>query len=107
MYQLIKIASEAAWFPPKRTTWGGKTADLAGFAHEVRKMRNLVHPGVWARERAGTTKFTKGAYDDIYEVFEVATSWLLHRVHKSLLKRMEADEMRRHHTEDPVGHRRP
>jgi hypothetical protein len=81
LYQLIKIAEELAWFPPKCVTWAGKRKTLAGFSHEVRELRNFVDPGKWAREHPDTTKFTKYAYDAVYEVFDVATGWLLHRVH--------------------------
>lgn len=86
--QLINIADELAWFPPKRITWAGKRATLAGFSHEIRKVRNFVHPGVWARERSTPHRFTKGVYEVVYEVFDVANSWLLHRVEQSLLKTM-------------------
>jgi hypothetical protein len=89
LYHLIKIAEELAWFPPQRVTWGGKRKTLAGLSHEVRELRNFVHPGKWAREHPNTTKFGKGVYDAVYEVFEVATDWLLHRVHESLRAHMK------------------
>jgi len=89
LFQLINIADEIAWFPSKRITWGGEKDTLAGFSHEIRKMRNRVHPGEWARERPVPLKFTKKVYEIIYEVNEVAISWLLHRVEKSLLSVME------------------
>ena len=92
LYQLIKIAEELAWFPPKCVTWAGKRKTLAGFSHEVRELRNFVHPCKWAREHPDTTKFTKGVYDAVYEVFDVATGWLLHRVHENLRVRMKRKE---------------
>ncbi len=87
-HELINIADELSWFPPKRITWGKRTT-LAGFAHELRKLRNYVHPGVWAPERPDTMKFTKGVYGVAYEIFDVASSWLLHRVHQSLRNHMK------------------
>jgi hypothetical protein len=51
LHQLIDIAAELSWFPAKRIIWAGKKANLAGFTHEIRKVRNYVHPAVWARER--------------------------------------------------------
>ncbi len=90
LYELINIADELAWFPAKKIKWG-KRATLAGFAHEIRKLRNYVHPGVWARERA-PTKFSKRHFDVIVEVFDVATDWLVHRVNQSLKKRMEKSD---------------
>lgn len=89
-YELINIADELSWFPPKRITWG-KTTTLAGFVHELRKLRNYVHPGVWAPERPNTMKFTKGVYGVAYEIFDVANSWLLHCVNESLRKRMKRE----------------
>jgi hypothetical protein len=71
-YELINIADELSWFPPKRITWG-KRATLAGFVHELRKLRNYVHPGVWAPEHPDTLKFTKAVYAVVYEIFDVET----------------------------------
>jgi hypothetical protein len=89
-YELINIADELSWLPPKRVTWGKRTT-LAGFAHEFRKLRNFVHPSVWAREHPDTTKFTKEVYDVVYEIFDVANSRLQHRVHESLRKQMKRE----------------
>jgi hypothetical protein len=89
LFELINIADQASWFPEKKINWGRRT-NLAGFTHEIRKLRNFVHPGIWARER-NPTKFSKDVYDIILEVFEVATSWLLHRVERSLHDRMKRD----------------
>jgi hypothetical protein len=64
-YELINIAAEFAWFPPNKITWGKRTT-VAGFVHELRKLRNYVHPGVWAPEHPETMKFTKGVYGVVY-----------------------------------------
>lgn len=88
--QLINIASEAKWFPSKRYTWAGKRTDVAGFTHEVRKVRNLVHPAQWAKERT-PMKITKGVYEVSYEILEVTNSWRLHRIEQGLLKSMKAE----------------
>jgi hypothetical protein len=90
LYELINIADGAGWFPPKKLTWAGKRAGLAGFVHEARECRNYVHPGKWARERK-PLKFSKGVYGVVLEIFEVATSWLLHRIEQSLRKRMKRE----------------
>lgn len=83
LHQLIDIADQAGWFPAKQFSWAGKRASIAGFSHEIRKARNYVHPGVWARERI-PLKFTKGVFEVVYEVFDVANSWLLDRVTRDL-----------------------
>lgn len=87
-FDLINIAAEASWFPPTVFTWGRRTT-IAGFVHELRNLRNYVHPGKWAPEHPETMKFTKAVYGVVYEIFEVANSWLLDRVNKSLLKAMK------------------
>jgi hypothetical protein len=89
LYELICIADELGWFPPRTINWG-KRSNLAGFAHEIRKLRNFVHPGVWARERSPTV-FSQATNDVIVEVFEVATSWLLHKVELGLHRRMRKE----------------
>jgi hypothetical protein len=88
--ELIDIADELSWFPSKRVTWG-KGTTLAGFVHELRELRNYVHAGVWAPERPHTMKFTKRVYDVAYEIFDVANSWLIHRVEESLKKSMRRE----------------
>jgi hypothetical protein len=93
LHQLIAIAAELSWFASKRITWPGKRADLAGFAHKVRKVRNLVHPGAWARERKNPLKSTKGIYEVVCDVFEVASLWLQHRVERDLRKRMARERL--------------
>ena len=89
LHQLINIADELGWFPAKHIRWAGKRTTLAGYAHEIRKVRNYVHPGVWTRDRVKPLKFTKGVYGVADEVIEVANSWLLHRLEKSLSKAMK------------------
>lgn len=86
LYELINIADELSWFPSKTVSWGKRTT-LAGFVHEIRKLRNFVHPGVWARERR-PRKFSKQSHAVILEVFDVATDWLVHRIHQDLRKRI-------------------
>jgi len=90
LYQLINIARELNWFPPKTITVWGKRTDVAGFVHEARMLRNLLHPAVRANQR-NPPNFSKGTWNVIYEIFEVANSWLLHHVHRNILRRMERE----------------
>ena len=92
LHQLINIADELGWFPVKRVRWAGKLATLAGYSHEIRTVRNNVHPGVWAKDRNSPLKFTKGVYGVVDEVIDVANSWLLHRIKKDLLKSIHRAE---------------
>lgn len=86
LFELIRIADELGWFPPKLISWGKRTT-LAGFAHEIRKLRNFVHPGVWAAERTGTTRFNRSTFEVVYEIYEVANSWIVHQVESDLARR--------------------
>jgi hypothetical protein len=101
--ELINIASELGWFPAKTISFARRKTNLTELAHQVRLIRNLVHPGVWAREHPGTTKPNKHMYVAVYEVFDVATSWLLHRVEQSLRRRMEREGL----SSERKGKRRP
>jgi hypothetical protein len=87
LFELIRIADELGWFPPKVISWGKQTT-LAGFAHEIRKLRNFVHPSVWGAERSGTTRFNKATFEAVYEIYEVANSWIVHHVESNLAKRL-------------------
>lgn len=43
--QLINIAEELRWFPPKRFTWVGKRATIGGFSHEIPESPQLRASG--------------------------------------------------------------
>lgn len=90
--QLIELASEAGWIPAQRFRWAGKRATIGQFCHELRKVRNRVHPGRWARDRPVPLKFSKGVYAVIEEIFDAARSWLLHRVKRDLQRAMEREQ---------------
>jgi hypothetical protein len=86
--ELTNIAAESSWFPPKNAVVWGRRTNLAGFVHELRNLRNYVHPGVLA-PKLKPLKFTKGVFNVVFEIFDVANSWLLHYVEQSLRKRMK------------------
>jgi hypothetical protein len=91
--QLINIAGEADWFPNKIITLGRKQTTMRELAHEVRNIRNLVHPGKWARELKSTEKVNRKLYESVYEICDVATSSLLERIYKSMRNRMKLDRL--------------
>ncbi|HUI77516.1 MAG TPA: hypothetical protein VLY24_06355 [Bryobacteraceae bacterium] len=93
--QLIEIAAELSWFPPKRVTWAGKRTTIAGFTHEARKVRNLVHPGEYGRKEWERFTVTKGVHGVVDEICDVATSHLRYRVEQQLLQRMNRDAKKR------------
>jgi hypothetical protein len=89
--ELINIAAELSWFPSKRVTVWGRRTTLAGFVHELRDLRNYVHPGVMTSEQT-PLKFTKEVFGVVFEIFEVANSWLLHRIHEGLSEELAREE---------------
>lgn len=95
LHQLIEIAAELSWFPPKRLTWAGKRTTIAGFTHEARKVRNLVHPGEYGRKGWERFKFTKGVHNVVDEICDVATTQLRYRVEENLLKHMRREQRKR------------
>jgi len=95
LHQLINIADELGWFPAKLIRWAGKRTTLAGYSHEIRKVRNYVHPAVWASDGTSPLKFTRGVYGVVDEVIDVANSWLFHRIERDLLKAIDRKERKR------------
>jgi hypothetical protein len=91
--ELINIAAELSWFPPEKMVVWSKRTNVAGFVHELRRLRNYVHPGVWAPEHRKPMKFTKGVFNVVYEIFDVASGWLLHRVEKDILSRINREDI--------------
>jgi hypothetical protein len=90
--ELIQIANETNWLPARKITWAGMRTDLAGFAQEIRELRNHVHPGKWARRRNSAIRFSKGTFETVKEIFDVTHDWLLHHLNKRLLAAIERSE---------------
>ena len=44
LHQLINVADELGWFPPKRIRWAGKRTTLAGYSHEIAKYVTIYIP---------------------------------------------------------------
>ena len=66
--QLLKVAREAQWLPPKVERFPFPVVDTSQVlaADHVRELRNLVHPGRLLRDRKGQT-ITKEELDLLYE----------------------------------------
>lgn len=90
LYQLIGIAAELKWIPPKEIRVNGRKTTLQELLHTVRNARNLIHPGVWAKE-GGPGRMPKSMYVSIYEIFDVTREWLLQRVMLGLRQKMHEE----------------
>ena len=66
--QLLKVAGEAQWLPPKVKRFPFPVADTSDVlsADHIRELRNLVHPGRLVRERNGQT-ITKEELDLLHD----------------------------------------
>ena len=88
--ELIIIAAELSWFPKKKMSVWGRRTNIAGFVHELRNLSNYVHPGIMAPLNK-PVKFTKGVFNVVFEIFDIANSWLIRRLEQNLRKRMERE----------------
>src|SRR5262245_57842274 len=79
--QLLVIGRRAKWLPsrshPRRPRLVGDLGDL------IRELRNLVHPGKHARDYP-KVRVRRAHFGDAQAIFDVANSWLLDHIHKSL-----------------------
>jgi hypothetical protein len=90
LYQLIGIAAELKWIPSNEIRVNGRKTTLEELLHTVRTTRNLIHPGVWAKE-GGPGRMSKSTYESIYEIFDVTREWLLQRVTLGLRRTMHEE----------------
>ncbi len=77
LFELIKIALDLHWITPK----------LGKSLHEVRKIRNLVHPGKHLRFETGAL-VSRSNYQFCRRTFEVLSETLNHEVEESIRKQM-------------------
>jgi hypothetical protein len=97
---LIGVATDAKWLPhglklyrrrtPKgrrievRSKWSPRKAKIGDYVTVLRDIRNLVHPGRYAREHRGT-RITKKYFDGCEEeVLTIARDWLLEKIYADL-----------------------
>jgi hypothetical protein len=50
LFQLISIAAELKWIPSKEIKVNGRKGTLQILLQSIKNTRNMVHPGVWAKE---------------------------------------------------------
>jgi len=90
LYQLIEIAAELKWVPSKNISVGRRKTTLPQLMHSVRKIRNMVHPGAWAKE-GGPQRVYSATYKDVYGVLDLTRRWLLQRIELSLRQHMHRE----------------
>lgn len=92
--ELLVVAKAADWPPTGLVVgeddWIPRKAKVGDRAEVLRLIRDLVHPGRYAREHLRqrvTKKYLKFALGVVFEV----NDWLFARIEKSMLERMQAD----------------
>lgn len=90
LFELISIAAELNWIPSKEIKIDRRKTTLPELLHGVRKTRNLIHPGRWAKE-GGPMRVYRSDFESVYEVLDVTREWLLQRTLHFLRKRMLED----------------
>jgi hypothetical protein len=91
---LLAVAKEQGWLPYSLSLdeeWNGKKAQIGDWAEVLRQIRNLAHP---ARHMLDLPRkrITKRYLETAFEIFEVATDYLLSKIGKSLHAALEADK---------------
>jgi hypothetical protein len=96
--QLVGVAKDTKWLPyglklykrrtPKgeievRSKWNPRKAKIGDYVTVLRDIRNLVHPGRYAREHRGT-RITKKYFDGCEEVLTIGRDWLLEKIYADL-----------------------
>lgn len=90
LYEMINIAAELKWIPSNEIRLGRSKTTLHQLLHDVRHIRNMIHPSVWSKN-GGPEKVYKRSYVAVYKVIDLTREWLLQRVELSLRQRMHRE----------------
>jgi hypothetical protein len=81
--QLISIAKAAGWLPTAlehaKDEWSLRKAKIGDFAEVAREIRNLVHPGSYARYHT-KKRVTKLMAESLAHISDGVNNWLLTRI---------------------------
>jgi 7,8-dihydro-6-hydroxymethylpterin-pyrophosphokinase len=90
---LLAVAKERGWLPSGLSLdeeWNGARAQIGDYAEVLRQIRNLVHPAQYTLSLPHK-RITKRYLEMSFEIFEVATEYLLSKLNESLRAALEAD----------------
>jgi hypothetical protein len=87
--ELISIAFETGWLPKGEVSCGGKSMTIAQICDEVRRIRNLVHPGAQVRYRAESAEVSNRTYIGVYAIFAFVVCWLRNKIYQTGMKVMK------------------
>jgi hypothetical protein len=68
--------------------WNSRKARIGDYTEELRKTRNLVHPGRYVREHS-PRRITAKHLERSFEILDIAVDHLEHKLHDSIRKGLE------------------
>jgi hypothetical protein len=100
LQELLAVAKEQRWLQSSLSPneeWNNKKAQIGDWAEVLREIRNLIHP-VRHMFDLPRNRITKRYLETAFEIFEVATDYLLNKIYESLRLTFEADKQDRNTT---------
>jgi len=92
--ELLAVAKERSWLPSSLSLseeWDEKKALIGDWSEVLRQIRNLIHPARYMLDMP-RKRITKRYLETSFEIFEVATDYLLSKIGESLRTALEADD---------------
>jgi hypothetical protein len=92
--ELLTVAKERGWLPSglsPNQQWAARNAHIGDYAEALRQTRDLVHPIRYALDLP-QKRVTKRYLERSFEIFEVATDYLLNKIGESLRAAFEAED---------------
>lgn len=90
-FQLLRVARQCGWLPASLSLdeeWDHKKAHVGDYAVVVKQIRNLVHASCYITD-SPSSRITKRRMELCFETLEVASDYLLAKVHASLREAIE------------------
>jgi hypothetical protein len=91
--ELLAVAKDLDWLPSGLSLdedWKHSKAKIGDYAEVVRQIRNLVHPARYA-EDFHRKRITKRYFELLFDTINVATDYLLKKIHTSIRSQLKYD----------------
>lgn len=95
--ELLAVAKERGWLPSALSLneqWATRRAHIGDYAEALRQIRNLVHPLRYMLDLP-RKRITKRYLEASFEIFEVATEYLMSKTGESLRAALEINNVER------------
>jgi hypothetical protein len=105
--ELLAVVKERGWLPfglSLNEQWAARKAHIGDYAEALRQTRNLVHPIRYALDLP-RKRVTKRYLERSFEIFEVATDYLLNKIGESLRAALEEQNEEEVVTKNPQSTR--